>query len=445
MDKSQIERILSKMKENGISKHGLARMSGISHPTIIRLLRDEDYNPTLNTIKAVAKAIGVETEWIMEGKDFKKGDFLGVNGFIDYRGEVKRIKSFNDLKKLVSEIDSDLEAPKKAQAIVDEDIANQETQSKDAVDISSIDLFREESYDTSKVNTWSFRKSDDEKDEIPNDLGNMCKGYPFKVCGEEFLNSECAYISGLFSQSDKKNIEIQRELQKSDNGYEAKKAIRRKYEQVGYGRKDWNTFNVQWMLYVVWQKVKQNKDFQKLLRHIPNNAVIVENSTYQKGETSKFWGMKNETLKAKLEIMERAVDVQNYKEKKSELKHTKMLTRNSINHVGTWEGVNCMGKILTICKHCLESGIEPYIDYDLLRNKNIYLMGKLLTFNNAPNVSKELLREYFNSRKPKGEVKTSQEAILKPLKPSKAKVKVTVAEEKKTSQEVRNLAKKEKK
>ena len=95
MDKSQIERILSKMKENGISKHGLARMSGISHPTIIRLLRDEDYNPTLNTIKAVAKAIGVETEWIMEGKDFKKGDFLGVNGFIDYRGSKRRYRFSN--------------------------------------------------------------------------------------------------------------------------------------------------------------------------------------------------------------------------------------------------------------------------------------------------------------------------------------------------------------
>lgn len=398
MDKSQIERILSKMKENGISKHGLARMSGISHPTIIRLLRDEDYNPTLNTIKAVAKAIGVETEWIMEGKDFKKGDFLGVNGFIDYRGEVKRIKSFNDLKKLVSEIDSDLEAPKKAQAIVDEDIANQKTQSKEPIDISSIDLFKQEEYDTSKLNTWSFRKSDDEKEveedvieegkngkkKVINALGNMCKGYPFKVCGEEFLNSECAYIAGLFSQSDSKSIEIQKELQQSDNGYEAKKAIRRKYEQVGYGRKDWNTFNVQWMLYVVWQKVTQNKDFQKLLKYVPNNAIIVENSTYQKGATSTFWGMKNETLKEKLEIMEKAVEVQNYKEKKSELKHTKMLTRNSINHVGTFEGCNCMGKILTICKHCLENGIEPYIDYDLLRSKNIYLMGKLLTFDEAP-------------------------------------------------------------
>jgi hypothetical protein len=78
-----------------------------------------------------------------------------------------------------------------------------------------------------------------------------------------------------------------RELQKSDNGYEAKKAIRRKYEQVGLSRDDWNTFNVQWMLFVVWQKVTQNKKFAEKLRKIPSNAMIVENSTFQKAQKGK--------------------------------------------------------------------------------------------------------------------------------------------------------------
>lgn len=384
MDKVQIDRILKVMKEKGISKKGLARSCSVSHPTIIRLLRDTDYNPTLETLKKIALNIGIEVNEILEGKDFKKSDFLGVNGFIDYRGEVRRIKNYQDLKTIVAEIDKDLNAPKEAQAIIDEDIANQKTQFKESINISSIDLFKPEEYDTSKVNTWSFRKSDDEKEKFPNSLGNMCKGYPFKVCGENFQNSECAYICGLFSQSSDKSIEIQRELQQSDNGYEAKKAIRRKYEQMGLGRADWNTFNVQWMLFVVWQKVMQNEDFQKLLRNIPNNAIIVENSTYQKGETSNFWGAKNPILKEKLEVMERAAEVLNYKEKKSELKRTKMLTRNSINHVGLWKGFNCMGKILTICKHCIEQGIEPNIDYDLLRSKQIYLFGKLLTFDDVP-------------------------------------------------------------
>ena len=380
MDKTQINRILDVMNNKGITKKGLARACGVSHPTIIRLLKDTDYNPTLDTLKKVALNIGVEVEEILEGKAFKKNEFLGVNGFLDYRGKVWRIKNYTDLKKFMAEIDEDLKAPEKAQAIIDEDIANQKTQSKESVDINTIDLFKEETYDTSKLYTWSFRKSDDEKDELVNALGNMCKGYPFKVCGEKFLNSECAYIVGMFSKADKQSISIQRELQASDNGYEAKKSIRKKYEQVGLSRTDWSSFNVQWMLYVVWQKVSQNKDFQKILLKIPKNAIIVENSTYQKGVTSGFWGAKNPTLKDKLEIMERAVEIKKYDGKSSELKRTKMLTRNSINHVGIWEGVNCMGKILTICKHCLEDGTQPPIDYDLLRSKQIYLFGKLLTF-----------------------------------------------------------------
>ena len=208
----------------------------------------------------------------------------------------------------------------------------------------------------------------------------MCQGYPFNVCGEQFLNSECAYISGMFSQNTPKAIEIQKELQKSDNGYEAKKAIRRKYEQVGLSRTDWNTYNVQWMLFVVWQKVTQNKEFAEKLKKIPPYAIIVENSTFQKGETATFWGMKNEAIKDAIPIFETAAEVESFTAKKRDKEKAKMEARNSVNHIGTWEGVNCMGKILTICKHCLEDGTQPPIDYDLLRSKEIYLFGKLLKF-----------------------------------------------------------------
>ena len=43
-------------------------------------------------------------------------------------------------------------------------------------------------------------------------------------------------------------------------------------------------------------------------------------------------------------------------------------------------GINCMGKILKMCQLALLDGTEPPIDYDLLRSKQIYLLGKLLTF-----------------------------------------------------------------
>ena len=39
-----------------------------------------------------------------------------------------------------------------------------------------------------------------------------------------------------------------------------------------------------------------------------------------------------------------------------------------------------MGKILTICRNCLLSGTEPDIDYDLLKSKHLYLLGKEVNF-----------------------------------------------------------------
>ena len=75
------------------------------------------------------------------------------------------------------------------------------------------------------------------------------------------------------------------------------------------------------------------------------------------------------------------------------------MPRNSVNHIGTWEGCNCMGKILTICKHCLETGTEPPIDYDLLRSKNIYLFGKLLTFDDKPKAHETTILESTEPQK----------------------------------------------
>ena len=367
------------MEANGISNQELASMCNISAMTISRLLTKNDYNPTTDTIETIANALGVHEQYIYEAETDAKSK-IPLNGYIEFNGAISRIKTFNQLEKVYNDIKHDLDTPKLAESLLDQDKANKLTQSQQPIDITAIDLSKQEEYDTSKLYTWSFRKSDDEKEEMMNDLGNMCQGYPFKVCGEQFLNSECAYISGLFSQNTPKAIEIQRELQASDNGYEAKKSIRRKYEQVGFSRTDWNTFNVQWMLNVVWQKVSQNNAFAKKLRKIPSYAMIVENSTFQNSETATFWGMKNQAIKDAVPILETAAEVKSFTSKKKNVNEAKMKARNSVNHIGTWEGVNCMGKILTICKHCLENGTEPPIDYDLLRSKQIYLFGNLLTF-----------------------------------------------------------------
>ena len=42
-----------------------------------------------------------------------------------------------------------------------------------------------------------------------------------------------------------------------------------------------------------------------------------------------------------------------------------------------WRSSN-IGKILMICRECLKQGTQPEIDLDLLRSKNIHLLGRLV-------------------------------------------------------------------
>ena len=136
-------------------------------------------------------------------------------------------------------------------------------------------------------------------------------------------------------------------------------------------------FLYKWMKYVVWNKVKGNEAFQKLLMSVPVNAMIVENSTLQTGPTSAIWGAKNKDLE---EARSRAVKLLTSSPNRKVTKEEIQKTYNSINHIGTFEGKNLMGKILKLCQLALVEGKELDIDYELLKSKNIYLLGELLTF-----------------------------------------------------------------
>lgn len=382
MENRQIQLITTLMKERGMSIAQLAKNCDISSMTIRRILKDESYNPTIDTIRKIANALGTNERDLMDS-DSDTISHKAVKGYIDYLGKISRIETFKQLESIYMQIKSDLATPKNAKEIVRIDKVNKKTQSKQPIDPFSIDLTSQELYDTSKVATWDFRRSEDERDEMPNDLGNMCKGYEFEIKGIHFLNSEAAYICGLFSENTKQHQDIQKELIAESNGYATKKVIRRKYEYCG--RKDWETFNVQWMLYVIWCKVRGNKAFIDILNHIPTNCIIVENSTHkkpQKGQkdTSAFWGTRNKELEDSRDTVERDVVIRNYGIKEKELSRLQMKARNCISNIGMWEGVNCMGKILTICKSCIENGTEPPIDYDLLKSKKIHLLDSLLTF-----------------------------------------------------------------
>ena len=126
----------------------------------------------------------------------------------------------------------------------------------------------------------------------------------------------------------------------------------------------------------------KNTDFRNLLAEIPVNAVIIENSTRQNGATASFWGAKNIELEDSRDIIEKFVKFSNPYANTKELEQLTMIERNQINTIGTFKGVNCMGKILKLCQIALITNSEPPIDYELLRTKKIHLLGELLTYEN---------------------------------------------------------------
>lgn len=239
----------------------------------------------------------------------------------------------------------------------------------------NIILERNEIY-TNDDNCWPFCKGSDIKNGIELKLGNMLSGFPFQVNGHDFICSEILYLCGQFSLNNDKHINIQKELINSNNGFIAKKFVKNKNQNEI--RKDFNEFRIQWMLWTVWQKTKNNNDFQKLLKSIPDNAIIIEDSTWQNSNTATLWGCKSIELK-KYKIQLKKEITKDYPLiKKSELNRLINKKMQDINIKWEYHGQNVMGKILMLCKYAIENNKEPDIDYDLLHNHEIYLMGKRL-------------------------------------------------------------------
>ena len=242
--------------------------------------------------------------------------------------------------------------------------------------ISEIVLDRVECYDASELNCYAFRRGTDAIGNVSLRLGNM-NDCPFTIGSVAFHNSEAAYICGLFSNDTPRHRDIQGELMANTNGLSAKRGIRR--PNADCQRKDWEEFNIEWMKFVVWQKVIGNADFQRLLLAIPTDAVIIEDSTFQRGRTAEIWGTRNLCQKALTKA---------YKAQLLAMGMNKAAIKRAIDakrlgewrHQGCFVGKNFMGKILMLCKRALENGTEPDINYSLLRTKRIHLNGELMTF-----------------------------------------------------------------
>ena len=382
------DKIKQHITELGISQSELARLSGLAFGTINRILNGkQELLP--NTIAKIAEALNLSISQLMDD-DTEEIIETEVQGYIEYDGEIIKVKSFTTLQKLVAQIEYETKVlPKEAKAIIALNKENRAAVKKLSpnkqyhfnTDWSSID-----DYDATKYDCWSFKTSDDEKDGILLDLGNQCSGYPFLFHGYTFQTSESAYLCGQFSHNTEECKRIQNQLLYERNGYTAKKKV--KNANRGFIRSDWEEFMADWMLYVIWAKCRGNEDFANKLKSLPRDAIILENSTTIHEGTSVYWGSKNKELEEAREKVARYTELQylkkvrqgKIKKNQSELEATMQAARNEIHYIGTFRtGHNFMGKILKMCQIALLDEAEPPINYDLLRQKQIYLFGELLT------------------------------------------------------------------
>lgn len=389
------EIIIQLLEEKGMSRAELAKKVGMAQPNLSRLLNGNS-QIRQSTLEKIRIALDVDMEelkrfqFVEASEDDASPIGRLVVGYIDYKGKVIRCKDFNELKNTVIALEQEITTiEKERKEITRKNNANKKIVERAvSPDFSTIDLQSVKTIDCRKQCVWAFRKSEDvvknEGEEVENKLGNMaaCK---FKVTIDNdeyvFSNSEALYICGMFSHNTAEHNEIQKALYEEKSGYSAKKNVRRKNEDKK--RADWNDFNVEWMKWVILQKVQGSAAFRDLLLKIPSNAIIVENSTFQQkkeNDTSAFWGARNEELKTATKTVENYIDFTHPYEKKAITNRLKMKVRNELQYIGKYVGVNCMGGILKMAQLYLLNGTPMPIDYDLLNSKYIHLFGHLMQF-----------------------------------------------------------------
>lgn len=245
------------------------------------------------------------------------------------------------------------------------------------LDNANLVLGRGEVYKASP-RIWSFKFADDIVNGINLNLSNMVSAYPFEYGGYQWKDSERLYLCGEFSTSSEQDYSIQQRLVNSVSGYAAKRFVKSPNKRLV--RSDFASFRLQWMLYVVWQKCQGNENFRKLLMQVPDDVILVENTTTDKGGTAEIWGCRNAELVDYRSNLAAEIAKANPTMKKKHLKHLINVETNKVNSIGEWKGQNNIGKILMICRDCIKEGKQPVIDNGLLRDAQIHIFGKQLQF-----------------------------------------------------------------
>lgn len=198
------------------------------------------------------------------------------------------------------------------------------------------DLTRQEEFYPSQMSLLSYSKPHDSCHGLELHLGNQAGGFPFTAIGHVWKGVEFLYLCGEWSCNTQEHLEVQEDVLTAKSGYAAKRYKKNKHKKKI--RPDFSSFRIQWMLWCIWQKCLNSKEFQEHLLSIPDDYVIVE---YVKNDT--IWAAYSD-------------------------------------EDGVIRGGNAVPKILTICRRCLREGSTPKIDTDLLNRSNIYILGEKVNF-----------------------------------------------------------------
>ena len=358
------EKILELIEERELTQQQFAKLVGIHYVTLNKNLAKDNFSS--KSLENIAKACGISVYDLQP--DSVEITLTQVSGYIEHNGEIVKIKDLKALKKLVDKLDTQ-ESLMKAKQV--------KLPKQKPITLEDITLDHWEEYDATQMQVMSFRHHYDIVNGAQFNVGNMCAGYPFTLSGITFQNSEAAYITGIYSHNNQEHIRLQKALIAINDGYKAKKEYRHtRYDHVK--REDWESFNIEWMKYVVWQKCKANSDFAKLLVSIPKTAMVVENSTGMTGATAQVWGCFNSELEELRDAKVKRYAIEHSIRKENDERLN--IERNRWNNYGVWSGKNLMGKIIKMCSICLQQGIELPIDYELLQSKHIHLLGQELQF-----------------------------------------------------------------
>ena len=383
---STIENIKRLLTEYNMTQLDLANKSGIAHETINKIVNGK-YSPSAKLLSKIASALKVDIDYLTSTT--KTDIHTDVQGYIEYCGEIIKVTSYKHLQKLMERIEYETKTlPKEVKEIRARNEQNRKAIKRAGASYTfDLNFDTIQSHDATSVDCWAFKTAKDTKNGVTLDLGNQCSGYPFTMNGHTFHTSESAYLCGQFSNNTAQCQDVQQRLLRETNGYAAKKYIKNSHKELI--RDDWDSFRAEWMMYVIWSKCKDNTAFAEKLKQIPREAVIIENSTTVHEGTNVYWGCINQEIEQARDKVAKYVEIKynndlrlgKFRKRDINLEEAIQSARDEIQHIGTFSnGRNYMGKILKRCQLALLDGIEPQINYELLRSKQIYLFGELLGF-----------------------------------------------------------------